>query len=117
MSEPKLTAPQRRYEIMADSDAVYNDLQIAYDEQSPIFLDIVLADVYEGKPPIPGEILERTLGIYVLKMLCDTDTKEVRAFGNTVENNAEKVNVRVPKDRTKRSTLELLDISSVTRNE
>lgn len=116
MSEPKLTAPQRRYEIMSDSDDVHQSLVSSFGKDTPAEFEVRLADVYE-EPRIPDEILKRSIGMYVLSLSCSRRTGDVRASGHTVDNSAETVSVVIPKDRERKPTLHLLDISSTTGNE
>lgn len=116
MNEPKLTAPQRRYEIMSDPEDVHQSLVSSFGKDTPAEFEVELADIYEG-PYIPDEILKRSVGMYVLSLSCSRRTGDVRASGYTVDNSAETVSVVIPKDREKKSTLHLLDISSTIDKE
>jgi len=111
MSEPRITAPQRRYEILDDSETVQNKLVAAFLEREPASLEIKLADVYEGELPIPDEILRRKIGMYVLDLSCSRRTGDIQAFGNTTESQLAAVSVHIPSDHEKPSTLQLLDVT------
>ena len=110
--DPKLTAPIRRYEIIADSETVNEDLGLAFIKQEPVSFDVRLAGIYEGELPIPDEIQKRKIGMQVLGLTCRTRSGDIRAFGHTEENSSETVTIHVPKNRERVSILQLLDIAS-----
>ncbi len=108
--EPKLTVPQRRYEIIDGSDSVYKSLSTALGENKPAHFDVRLADIYKGELPVPDEIQTRKVGMQVLNLTCNTRTGSIEAKGHSPDNSLSVIDVSIPSDRELPSILRLLDV-------